>query len=157
MIYNILNEDNIVYENGYGISVSGDGESYLGWARRPYFKLYTGSSNPDTAENIIRIYFDSPMYVFPLHTEFQYALFFSFGDKKDLMKILSRGKIWTKMNNVMMKKRRNYEAQVKAEGYPIVDYYTLPDYTNLLDKDTAEYLAKNWTKISSQEKAKYGY
>lgn len=157
MIYNILNEDNIVYENGYGISVSGDGESYLGWARRPYFKLYTGSSNPDTAEKIIRIYFDSPMYVFPLHTEFQYALFLSSGDKKDLMKILSRGKIWTKMNNVMMKKRRNYEAQVKAEGYPIVDYYTLPDYTNLLDKDTAEYLAKNWTKMSSQEKAKYGY
>ena len=157
MIYNILNEDNIVYENGYGISVSGDGESYLGCARRPYFKLYTGSSNPDTAEKIIRIYFDSPMYVFPLHTEFQYALFLSSGDKKDLMKILSRGKIWTKMNNVMMKKRRNYEAQVKAEGYPIVDYYTLPDYTNLLDKDTAEYLAKNWTKISAQEKAKYGY
>ena len=157
MIYHILNEDNITYENGFGISVSGDGESYLGWARRPYFKLYTGSPNPDSADKIIRIYFDSPLYVFPLHTDFQYALFLSSGEKKDLMKILSRTKIWDKMNRVMVKKRKNYEAQVIAEGYPIVDYYTLPDYTNLLDKKIAEYLGKNWMEISAKEKARYGY
>lgn len=157
MIYHVLNEENLIYEDGYGISVTGDGETFLGWARRPYFKLFTGSKQPNSADKIIRIYFDSPKYVFPLHTTVSRALFLSTSDKKDLMKILTRDKIWEKMNATMVKKRKPYEEQVLNEGYPIKDYYELPDYRDLVDKDIAEYLGKNWKKIPASEREKYGY
>lgn len=151
--YEILDESRVIYfkQDNVGIAVDGDGDSFRDWGHDPYFKVFIGS-NVDSCDLLSRIYFRRYLYVYPEHDGPE-VWYFNSKEMKQLMKYLTKPGVWTAIINKGQDMINRYIEKYKPVGLDIFNY-SLLDYTNLPDRQTAKDYGNRWNKMSGYEKDK---